>query len=93
MPSSGAVRFVVFSSAIFLFLFLPVFLGVFLLTPRRARSIVMTIASYVFYGWWRPDFVFLMLFQSLVDWSIGLVIGREQSRGKSGRGDLMWVAP
>ena len=49
----------VFSSNIFLFLFLPAFLGLYYLTPFRHRSLVILIGSYAFYAWWRVDFLLL----------------------------------
>lgn len=49
----------VFSSAAFLTLFLPLFLGIYYLTPPRWRSLVIVLGSYTFYAWWRVDFVLL----------------------------------
>lgn len=51
----------VFSSETFLFLFLPVFMAVYFLTPSRWRSLTILIGSYVFYGWWRMDFLLLLI--------------------------------
>lgn len=51
----------VFSSGIFLFAFLPLFLGIYYLTPARFRSAVILISSFAFYAWWRIDFMFLFL--------------------------------
>lgn len=50
----------VFSSNLFLFLFLPVFLVSYYLVPFRWRSLLILVFSYVFYGWWRPDFLALL---------------------------------
>ena len=75
----------VFSSAVFLYLFLPVFLTIYALTPRSLKSVAISLASWVFYGWWRPDFVLLMLFQSFVDFAIGIKIGKEHGLGRSGK--------
>ena len=49
----------VFSSSIFLSLFLPLFLTLYYLTPPSWRSRVILIGSYTFYAWWRVDFVVL----------------------------------
>ena len=57
----------VFSSNIFIFLFLPIFLGVYYLTPREYRSIPILIGSYIFYAWWRVDF--LALFAGVTLWN------------------------
>ena len=47
----------VFSSNVFLFLFLPIFLGLYYLSGQRYRNLLLLIASYVFYAWWRVDFL------------------------------------
>ncbi len=51
----------VFSSLIFLFMFLPAFMAVYYITPFRGRSLVILIGSAIFYAWWRIDFLFLLL--------------------------------
>lgn len=56
----------VFSSAIFVFGFLPLFLGVYYLVPKQARSLVILLGSYAFYGWWRLDYLALIFGMSLV---------------------------
>ncbi|MBD3656650.1 MULTISPECIES: MBOAT family O-acyltransferase [Marinobacter] len=66
----------VFSSNIFLFLFLPAFLGLYYLTPFRHRSWVILIGSYAFYAWWRVDFVLLFFAVTLWNYLIGLGIHR-----------------
>lgn len=50
----------VFTSNLFLFLFLPIFLAIYYLIPFRFRSALILVFSYVFYGWWRPDFAMLL---------------------------------
>ena len=40
----------------FLFYFLPLVLLVYFALPRY-RNAFLTVASYVFYGWWEPWFV------------------------------------
>ncbi len=57
----------VFSSLIFLFLFLPLFLAAYYLTPNRWRSVTILIGSYIFYAWWRVDF--LLLFAGVTGWN------------------------
>ncbi len=49
----------VFTSTVFLFLFLPAFLLVYAALPARRRTIAIVVGSYVFYAWWRPDFAFV----------------------------------
>jgi alginate O-acetyltransferase complex protein AlgI len=62
-----------FNSAVFLFLFLPITYIVFWwLRTRTARYVWLTITGYVFYGYWSPKFCLLMLFSTLVSYTAGL---------------------
>jgi alginate O-acetyltransferase complex protein AlgI len=70
----------VFSSEIFLFLFLPLFLGVYYLTPMRHRSVTILIGSYIFYGWWRIDYLALLFATTVWTFGIGQGIGRASSQ-------------
>ncbi len=65
----------VFTSHIFLFYFLPLVLLVYYLLPR-GRNAFLTVVSYVFYGWWEPWFVLLMMFSTVLDFVCGRIIGR-----------------
>lgn len=67
----------VFTTHIFVFYFLPLFLLVYYLLPSRSRNTCITIGSYIFYGWWEPWFVLLMLFTTVMDFIWGQVITRE----------------
>ncbi len=66
----------VFSTTIFLFLFLPVFLLVYYLLPFRWRSAWILVASYTFYAWWRVDFLLLFAGTTLFTYFVGRLIGR-----------------
>ena len=76
----------VFSSNIFLFLFLPAFLGLYYLTPFRHRSLVILIGSYAFYAWWDWRLCGLILLSTVVDYLCGVLIEGERSEGRSGKG-------
>lgn len=65
----------VFSSNIFLFAFLPLFLACYYLTPWRAKSALILVFSYVFYAWWRPDFLCLLIGVTMVSYGVALAIG------------------
>jgi alginate O-acetyltransferase complex protein AlgI len=66
----------VFTTHIFLFYFLPLFLLVYFNLPYRWRNLWLTAASYVFYGWWQPWFVCLMMFTTVMDFTWGKAITR-----------------
>ncbi len=65
----------VFSSHLFVFYFLPLALAVYYLTPVRGRNLLLTVVSYVFYGWANPLFTVLMLASTLIDYAAGRVMG------------------
>ena len=64
----------VFSSQIFLFYFLPAVLLLYYLAPFRARTALIAISSYVFYGWANPIWAVIMFFGSSVDYMCGLAL-------------------
>ena len=66
----------VFTTQIFVFYYLPLFLLVYYNLPYGWRNVWITLASYVFYGWWEPWFVALMLFTTVMDFIWGKVITR-----------------
>ncbi len=75
----------VFSSHLFLFLFLPFSLGLYYLMPLRGRNLLLTLLSYLFYGWSNPLFTLLMFFSTLVDYVCGWIIGTASPIKKSGK--------
>ncbi|MEO8195388.1 MAG: MBOAT family O-acyltransferase [Thermoanaerobaculia bacterium] len=64
----------VFSSQLFLFWFLPAALACYYVSPRRLKHFVLTLFSYVFYGWANPAFSILLLISTAIDWVAGLVM-------------------
>ena len=68
----------VFSSYLFLFYFLPAALLLYTAVPRRAKHLLLTLVSYLFYGWANPLFVFLLLGSTTVDYFCGLVIAKHR---------------
>ena len=68
----------VFSSHLFVFYFLPLALLLYYAVPRRAQHLLLTLLSYLFYGWANPFFVLLMLASTLIDYACGLVISGER---------------
>ncbi|MFG1345098.1 MBOAT family O-acyltransferase [Xanthobacter autotrophicus DSM 431] len=68
----------VFASDSFLFLFLPTFLIVYALTPGAARNLAILAFSWLFYAWWRADFLPLIVSIAVWSWATGLWIARAQ---------------
>jgi len=70
----------VFSSLIFLFLFLPVFLIFYCLSPNKVKNFILLIFSLLFYTWGEGWVVLILLASSLVDFSAGLLIDKGQKK-------------
>jgi len=66
----------VFSSIIFLFLFLPIFLIFYCLSPNKVKNFILFIFSLLFYTWGEGWVVLILLASSLVDFSAGLLIDK-----------------
>ncbi len=63
-----------FSSPIFLFLFLPLTLVVYYLSPNKIKNLVLLIASLFFYTWGEKTLVILIILSGLIDFICGLII-------------------
>ncbi|MGW1420260.1 MBOAT family O-acyltransferase [Bradyrhizobium manausense] len=70
----------VFVSDSFVFLFLPVFLLVYAIVPARFRNASILLFSLIFYGWWRFDFLPLLIVIACWSWATGLWIVRSAGR-------------
>ncbi len=65
----------VFSSMVFLWVFLPiVFVLAFLIRKPRYQNVLLVIASLIFYAWGEPRYVLLLLFSIVMNWLFGLAI-------------------
>ncbi len=56
----------------------------------KGQNLLIVVASYVFYGWWDWRFLFLILFSTLVDYSVGVKLKNEE-RQKT-RKILLWIS-
>ena len=65
-------------------IFLPLVFGAFWLLPNRSgwQNSTLLLASLVFYGWWDYRFLSLILFSTIVDFTIGQQIQRTNAQGK-----------
>ena len=66
----------VFSSVLFLFRFLPIFIICYFLAPGRMKNFILLLGSLIFYAWGEPVYVLLMLFSTVVDYVNGRLIER-----------------
>ena len=73
-----------FNSIEFL-IFIPVvfFIYWFVLNKKlKAQNILLLVASYVFYGWWDWRFLSLIIFSSILDYTIGLFLNTQVNQRK-----------
>ena len=68
----------VFSSAAFLFAFLPLTLGGYFLMPKKYRNGFLMLMSLLFYAWGEPKFVFVMIASILMNYVFGLLVVRRE---------------
>ena len=61
----------VFSSLVFLCVFLPVVLVLYMICPVKCRNLLLAVVSLVFYAWGEPRYILVMLFSIVFDYSIG----------------------
>ena len=73
----------VFSSLMFMFIFLPVVLTVYYILPKRFRNIFLLAADLFFYGWGEPVLVLLMVFSIVVNYFAGLLIEKHADKKKA----------
>ena len=71
----------VFSSLLFLFLYLPVVLLIYYVTPLRWRNGVLLVFNLIFYGWGEPVYIVIMFLSTVIDYTHGILVGRCKRRG------------
>ncbi len=78
------LTFMLFNSIDFA-LFLPIVFLLYWVIPKgliKTQNLLLIIASYVFYGWWDWRFLLLILFSTMVDYTIGILLSKEDNSTK-----------
>lgn len=71
----------VFSSLIFLFIFLPLVLGLYYFLPKKYGNTILLIFSLLFYAWGEPIYILLMIFSIIMNFYFGSWIHNSQEKG------------
>ena len=66
----------VFSSVVFLYIFLPIMLLVYFIVPKKFKNAVMIIASLIFFAWGEIRYIFIMLILAVMDYFCGKKIDK-----------------
>ena len=75
----------IFASFEFVFLFLPIYLAAYFLCPPRLRNWPVLLLSWLFYAWWRVDFLLLLVLVTLFTFALARGITAAGLRSAAGR--------
>lgn len=75
----------VFSSLIFIFVYLSIVMTVYYIMPKKGRNLFLFIVSLVFYGYGEPIFVVLMIFSVATNYIFGILIDKTQENRKKAK--------
>lgn len=65
----------IFNSVEFL-IFFPVVFFIYFLFPPKIRYVWLLVSSYYFYMCWNPQYIFLILFSTLITYGTGIAMER-----------------
>ena len=74
-------------------IFLPVFFLLYWFVTNinlKLQNFLIVVASYLFYGWWDWRFLSLIIFSTIVDFLVGLMLSKEENETK--RKALLWTS-
>ena len=72
----------VFSSILFMLIYLPVVLAIYYIVPPRFRNVWLFAVNLVFYGWGEPVYIVLMVFSITVNYFAGLLVEKYKDKDK-----------
>lgn len=70
-----------FNSIHFL-IFFPIVIATYFLIPNRFRNLFLIASSYYFYMCWKPAYLILIVVSTVIDYTCGIMMGRESDRRK-----------
>ncbi len=79
----------VFSSLIFLCIFLPLVIVIYMVCPAKFRNFFLLLASLLFYAWGEPCYILIMLFSTVFDYINGRLM--EYFENKNQKRKRKWI--
>ena len=70
----------VFSSILFIFFFLPVFLLLYFIAPKKIRNTILLIFSLIFYAWGEPIYIILMILSTIINYILALLMNKNKKK-------------
>ena len=71
----------VFSTPYFLFLYLPMVLLLYYISPLKWRNLVLLVVNLIFYGWGEPVYIVIMFVSIAIDYTHGMLVTRNKAKG------------
>ena len=71
----------VFSTPYFLFLYLPIVLSLYYISPLRWRNLVLLVFNLIFYGWGEPVYILIMFASIAIDYTHGMLVTKYKGKG------------
>lgn len=72
----------VFSSIVFLYIFLPIMLLIYFIVPRKYKNAIMILASLIFFAWGEIRYILIMLLLAVMDFWCGRKIDKYENNQK-----------
>lgn len=72
----------VFSSIVFLYIFLPILLITYFIVPSKFKNAVMIVASLIFFAWGEIRYIAIMLILAIMDFICGNKIHKNPEKKK-----------
>ncbi|MCX2741152.1 MBOAT family O-acyltransferase [Pontibacter anaerobius] len=74
------------------FIFFPVVVTLYFLTPFNRRWIILLLASYYFYMSWKPAYTLILIASTVVDYTCGRMMGRYTDEDKDKRRPWLYTS-
>jgi D-alanyl-lipoteichoic acid acyltransferase DltB (MBOAT superfamily) len=74
------------------FVFFPVVVTLYFLTPFRWRWLILLLASYYFYMSWKAAYAIILVFSTLIDYVCSRAMGRYSDEEKAKRKPWLWLS-
>ena len=71
-----------FSSLTFIFIFLPLVLGIYFISKDKYKNTILLVFSLFFYAWGEPKYIILMIFSIIFNFFFGLLIDKYRTNKK-----------
>ncbi|WP_224994259.1 MBOAT family protein [Cesiribacter sp. SM1] len=73
-------------------IFFPTVILLYFATPYRFRWLLLLVASYTFYMFWRVDYALLLIASTLIDYACGRMMGRIPGELRQKRKPWLWLS-